>query len=172
MRRNTLEEKVFMENEIIKIRNQVGKKAKKYFEQYRNQKIIKTNDELLKKIKENKDFKQLMNEQNYTVKPLQNGHATLTLFLTHKYDNLMINVKICFNGGKYEDNTYYCIYLKEVIYIGETEEQVLKRLDENKPYQLIDYSEQKKIIDEYHKQKEKLKEIERNINHRLTEFKD
>lgn len=167
-----LKQRVFMENEIIKTRNEIGKKASEYFEQYLNEKIVKKDESLIKKIKDDNDFKQIMNSDNYTVKPLKNGYATLTIYTNHKFNNLMINVKICFNGGKYEDKTYYCTYLNEVIYLGETEDNVLKRLDTIKPYQLIDYNEQKKLIEGYNEQKEKLKKIENHINHRLQDFKE
>jgi hypothetical protein len=39
-----------------------------------------------------------------------------------------LHVKICLRGGSYEDNTYYCEYFEQAIYIGEIKGQELVRV--------------------------------------------
>lgn len=42
--------------------------------------------------------------------------------------SIYLNVKLCFNGGEYENNTYYCQYFEKSIYLGDMENFTLLNL--------------------------------------------
>lgn len=170
MKNISLEETVFMENENIKIWNQLNEKANAFFSKFLNEKIIKTDNSLIKKIKDDNEFKAIMNEKNYKTKPLKNGRVSLTMYVQHQYNNLEINIKHCFSGGNYEDNTYYCVYVERALYVGETKEGKLIRLDGIRPQELIDYEEQKKLIEQFQQKKKELDDIRKNIKYVLNDF--
>lgn len=110
--------KIHMENEGRKLYNKIVplliEKSKKYI----NQDIKKANGELLKKV--NDDFKPLLNEDDYKkdIVPLtKEGKVSLSLYLHTTDHNTYLNIKLCFNGGSYDDRTYYCIYYEKIAYI-------------------------------------------------------
>lgn len=43
--------------------------------------------------------------------------------------SLRMHVKICINGGSYDDNSYYCEYIEKSIHLGDIDGQILKCLD-------------------------------------------
>jgi len=63
-------------------------------------------------------------------KPFENGFASSQGCGLHdQYKNLELYIKICFNGGKYEDHTYYCRYVEKSIWLGNTDGFVLNSLE-------------------------------------------
>lgn len=79
----------------------------------------------------------------------------------------MLNIKICLNGGKYEDKTYYCQYFEKSIYLGEVDNnQVLVKLNElneiiesHKLNNFIDIDVELLKINEYKELKTKLDQV-------------
>jgi len=167
-----IKDKVYMENEKLKICNEVDIKLKNYFKQYLNEKIFLVDGSLLKKIKEDKAFKDIMEIKNYTVTPLKNGHVSLNMYVHHTTYNCICYVKLCFNGGSYEDKTYYCIYTEYSVYIGNLENNILKNLDVGPADKipLLDAEYQEKQITLFKEKSKELKEIRAKIAYALNDF--
>jgi hypothetical protein len=159
-----------MENEKLKICNQVDSKLKKYFSEYVDKKILLTDNILLKKIKEDQAFKEIMNEKNYTVTPLKNGFVSLHMYMHANTYSLICNVKLCFNGGSYDDKTYYCVYTEYSVYIGEHENSILKKLDVTGARPLLNAEYQEKQINLFKLKSRELKEIRATIAYSLEDF--
>lgn len=126
----SIKDKVFMENENIKISNQLEKKLKAYFKKYVGEKIIKNDETLIKKIASDDEFKNIIQEGNYKVNPLKDGYADINIYISARFGhNLKAEIKNCFNGGSYEDKTYYCVYVEHTLYIGNIKDGVLTDLE-------------------------------------------
>lgn len=167
----TLKDKIFMENENIKIENEIEKKIKSYFKEYIGKKIIINDGTLLKKIREDNRFKEILNEKNYTVKPLNNDFVKLNLFVKSNSGLLLtVNIKLCFNGGNYIDKTYYCVYVEHSLYVGQIKNDILTSIEENEQIPLINFEYQEKQINLFKEKSKQLKEIRDNINYILRDF--
>lgn len=58
--------------------------------------------------------------------PIGSGFASLqNCYVSVKYETLVLNITLCFNGGKYADNTYYCQYFERSIELGKVENFIL-----------------------------------------------
>ena len=165
-----LKDKIFMENENIKVCNIFDKKIKEYFKKYLNEKVVKIDNSLIKKIHDDLEFKNIVNEKNYNVTPLKNGHSQLHIYVSYHYTSLTATIKICFNGGTYEDKTYYCVYIERTVYIGKIEQGILKEIEPIQQFKLIDYEEQKKLINTVIEKSRELKTIRDKIHYSLKEF--
>ncbi len=166
----SIKDKVFMENEKIKVCNEISPKLKTYFGTYLNEKICLVDGSLLKKIKDDQEFKDIVDINKYLVKPLPGGHVSLNLFMQNTTYNLLCNVKLCFNGGSYDDKTYYCVYTEKAVYVGKQEYNHLLELEETDKQSLIDAEYQEKQIALFKIKATELKEIRDNIYHSLRTF--
>lgn len=54
-------------------------------------------------------------------KETDRGWLSTSVSFTTGY-SLKMNVQICFNGGSYDNKTYFCYYMNEVIYLGELDD--------------------------------------------------
>lgn len=97
--------------------------------------------------------------------------ATLHLcYLTEGYNNLILKMKICLNGGSYEKRTYYCQYFEQEINLGEVKNSVLvsvKNLEDIiKTYELdeiVSIDEEIEKIKKYKELSDQLNEVKRSI---------
>jgi hypothetical protein len=123
---NYLEEKtvkanVHYHNEMQKIINARIGLVMNVLARYKGGKVVKaagTNNQALTKAPAN-DLADL--SKDLTVKPLHEGHyASIQYFAVRlSYSSLYLELSLNFNGGKYEDRSYYCAYPKESIFLGE-----------------------------------------------------
>jgi hypothetical protein len=96
-----------------------------------------------------------------------NHHA----YIKVEYKSVKLYVKLCFNGGKYDDRTYYCQYFDDVYYLGETDERGVLTVVESakeviegrKLNDVINYDEQLKLIEEYKAMESKLSDLKHKI---------
>ena len=167
----SLKDKIETENQKIKVCQVIEPRLKEYFKKYLDQKIIKTDSTLIQKIKNDPEFIKIIDEKNYNVKPLSNGHVNLSIYVHKTYYNLVCLIKLCFNGGSYEDNSYYCLYTELNVYIGEVKQQILKTLEEPYNFKLIDYKEQQKLIDRYKNKYEELQILKSGIHYSLEYYR-
>lgn len=167
----SLADAVFIENQHIKISNEIDNKAKEYFKRYVDTKIFKSDETLLKKIKEDPELKTIIDIKNYNPTPLNGGHVSLNLYIHngHSY-NLQVNIKLCFNGGSYEDKTYYCVYKEHPVYIGKLKDSILIELEPSLQKDLIDFEQQEKQINLFKEKSKELQIIRNEINYNLNEF--
>jgi len=67
-----------------------------------------------------KSKKFIINFLNPQPVPLSPGHHATN---HHSYldmdSSVWLKVKLCFNGGSYDDRSYYCVYAEESYYIGQ-----------------------------------------------------
>ena len=167
----SLKDKTFMENQHTKISNKIDNKTKEYFKKYVGTKIIISDGTLLKKIKEDPDLKTITDITNYKPTPLNGGHVSLNLYVHNGYGNsLQINVKLCFNGGSYEDKTYYCVYIEHPVYIGKLKSSILTELEPSLQKDLIDFKQQEKQINLFKEKSKELQIIRNKINYNLDGF--
>lgn len=167
----TLKDRIFIENQHIKISNEIDNKTKEYFKKYVGTKIFISGGTLLKKIKEDPELKTIIDIKNYKPMPLNGGHISLNLYIHagHGY-SLQANVKLCFNGGSYEDKTYYCVYIEHPVYIGKLKNKTLTELEPRLQKNLIDFKQQKKQIDLFKEKSKELRVIKSSINYNLNGF--
>lgn len=165
-----LKDKIFMENENIKIRNEIQEKAKTYFKKYVGEKILISGGVLLKKIKDDVEFKEIINVNNYKIKPLHDGFVSLNIFTNSGGYSLKIVVKLCFNGGSYDDRTYYCVYVEHVVYVGQVENDVLQDIIEGGEIPLIDFDLQENYINLFKEKSVEIKAVQEKIHHTLRDF--
>jgi hypothetical protein len=59
--------------------------------------------------------------------------------------SIWLKVSLCFSGGKYEDNTYYCSYIDKSVYIGKVENCMLTEI--SKPDDIIKDYKLNNLID-------------------------
>jgi hypothetical protein len=113
------------------------------------------------------------------VKPLENGHfaSSQNSYLNFTQYDLKLRVKICLNGGKYEDKTYYCQYFDFTYYIGKMEDSKLISLNSldsliNDYYlnETIDLDEQNKLIEQYKAMKNQLKTLKDKIKIPFSDY--
>jgi hypothetical protein len=82
--------------------------------------------------------------------------------------SICLNFKLCFNGGKYEDKTYYCQYFEKSIYLGEMDNTTLKNLTDfdnltKDLTKVLDFDEEQAKLNKYHELKEKLETVRETI---------
>ena len=94
---------------------------------YEGQKIVNANGSICKKTPINYIRKNPV--------PFKNGYSSNQLtYLDITWCSVWLKVSICLNGGKYEDNTYYCIYCDSSVYICDL-------LKGNTPSKILDVEE-------------------------------
>lgn len=142
-------DRIHMENEHIRVWNEIGPRLAQYFKYKQGEKILKgSNSQLIKKIYDDPKFKAIIDESNYPGNPIPGGNVRLTLYVHPTWNNLVCVIKHCFSGGSYEDkdNPYYCVYVEHNLYIGELDQDVLASLTPFEPKTLVDFEKQKEYI--------------------------
>ena len=56
-------------------------------------------------------------------------HESYSHFFDVGEYSIWLKVKICLNGGSYEDRTAYCNYFEQSYYIGEVKNQILTKVE-------------------------------------------
>lgn len=110
-----------------------------------------------------KFFEDFLKGFDYTLCPI--NESKLHVFTVHiQGDDLKL--RACVNGGKYEDNTYYCQYLDRTFYdvIKTTPEGVFESIRTNKSdYKKYDYSSFSGAVDNIKELKAQIKAIEEKV---------
>jgi hypothetical protein len=151
----TLQEKITMENNIRIFTGSQKKHLETVFCKYTGLKVLKADNTLIKKIKD-----ELNIDQTTKISSIRHGgFSSVSAFIRVSYRTLWFSVSCCYNGGNYNDDTYYCIYWKDEFYIGDVEENgTLKNTNfQNWDLRLLDYKEQEKqyaLVDQLKKQYE------------------
>ena len=103
-----LEIKTIAINELNKYCDIVYKTESDYFKNLIGQCVQKTDNSLLKKHK----------RELLSIKEKKEGYyLTVQSYYDCSYYSLDIKVRVCFHGGSYEDNTYFCIYEEQNVNI-------------------------------------------------------
>lgn len=114
-----------------------------------------------------------------SVKPLEVGHfASLhNYYLDCGNFDLKLKVKICLNGGKYEDKTYYCQYFDQVFYLGIMEnltlislESLEKQIDYYSLNEVINLDNEISKIEEYKTLKKELETLKGSIKIPFSDY--
>jgi len=164
----SLKDRIFMENQSIKVRNEIAPKLENYFKKFIGEKVLKDNNTtLVKKIKDDPEYLKIVNESNFQIEPVPGGHVQLNIWVTARYKSISATIKFCFNGGSYETKNYYCCYVEHTIYIAEVEGDTLIKVEHNEPAEKVDYTKQAELIKEYTKKKQELATIKSKINYNL-----
>ena len=94
---------------------------------YEGQKIVNSDGSICKKTPINYIRKNPV--------PFENGYSSNQLtYLDFIGSSVWLKVSICLNGGKYEDETYYCIYCDTTVFICDL-------LKGNTPSKILDVEE-------------------------------
>jgi len=149
---------VHYENESRKVLNIEAKRISEILKQFEKEQILKKDGSLLKKIKD------LIKFQEYKITPITSeGTATINLFLECNTYSIILNATLCFNGGSYDDKTYYCDYYKGYKYIAEIGNLSIKRFYDIKEMSQIDITEElKKCEDIKNLKKQILRTLKNN----------
>ena len=101
------------------------------------------------------------------------GHVSIQCnYLTNNRGRIILSSSLCFNGGKYEDRTYYCQYSRREIELGTlTEDNYLEsilELDKIISYngldKLIELKEELPKINSHLALEKQIEELKRSIN--------
>jgi hypothetical protein len=104
--------------------------------------------------------------------PLKDGFAQNSCtFLNTSSSSLWLKVKICINGGNYEDKTSYCEYFESDVYLGSINNNVLILLDSINEItertginKVINIQEEQTKIKNYKEMKKELDLLKSSIN--------
>jgi hypothetical protein len=102
---------------------------------------------------------------------IENGFAMVQFcYLSVNYGKLMLKISLCFNGGKYEDGTYYCHYYKRDFELGNVNNFLLTSIFDLdnivNDYQLndiINLEEEEQKITKYKQLEEELRQLKYSI---------
>ncbi len=163
--------KVLGENEARRVLNLVVPKMQKFLDKCKGIKILKVNGCFTKEISQGiNDILKPLREQ-IKITPFKQGHYAeiSSLYLSATTYDLSLKLTISFNGGEYEDKTYYCIYYDKPFYLCRVENSRIKDFYENKelPFKMINAEEQIKqikkcsdILKQFNEEKEKINPYE------------
>lgn len=159
-----IKNKLVMENEINGIGNYFKTLLINTLKPFINKPILNSDFTINKRLKDllNKNLEPI---QTYTIKPLYAGHNAKiqwAIIKSNEYD-IYLDISICYNGGDYEDKSYYCIYWRNSYYIASIKDkQIVKFYEELRPLILI-----KEELEQYLKVKN-LKQIFDTENDKLN----
>lgn len=108
---------------LIQANNEHSKQAKKFY--------LEALEQASKLI--GKKVKTAKNEaaKNWTVKlehvkgQINGGFLDVHAWFNFSGNSIWLNVKTCFNGGSYDNNTAFCHYLNTSMYLGDMENGIL-----------------------------------------------
>ena len=103
--------------------------------------------------------------------PLKDGFAQNSYtFIDAGTSSLWLKVKICINGGSYENRTAYCEYYEHDVYLGTIKDNILVLLDSiseiierTKIDKTIDVEEEQIKIEKYKQMKKELESLKSSI---------
>ena len=81
--------------------------------------------------------------------------------------SIRLEYKICLSGGSYDDNTYYCKYFDQSVYLGNLKDQVLTEVRDGNLAEFqekITVAKELKKVEQYKKLKEKANDIFNDID--------
>jgi hypothetical protein len=156
-----IKNKVFMENESRKVLNEILPLYSQILNKYKNQQILKVDKSFLKKV----DDEIRTIKPSIKINPLNSGDSVNISYCYLKVDLYTISLKLnlCFNGGSYEDKTYYCNYYESYKYICDIENLKIKSFY---PYEELKQIDFKKEIEVYNK----AKELKKLLDDTLSKF--
>jgi hypothetical protein len=166
----TTEQRIFMENEYIKLHKELEPKLKAYFKNYIGTKIKNADGTLIKKIKSDLEYQKLIDRNAYKITPLSGGFASLNLYVVLDTYSIRAGLQLCFNGGAYENKTYYCEYVDRSIYIGKLDGGILAELHDQDNMTELNPEEQISLINLYNTKAGELREISDKIHYSLRGF--
>jgi len=125
----TIKIKVLGENESNRILNALFPKIQNRLKNLVGIKIIKADNTLIKSLKEEIESI-IKSEREQKIQAFkQEDYANISsLYLSITPYSISLKISLCFNGGSYEDNSYYCIYHENYKYFGEIKDTKLKEL--------------------------------------------
>ena len=157
-------------NELQKVKGLLQDRFKPIIEKAKNEKVKIINKDFSLSSKFDKMFnlEEIRKEIEKTIKPFkENHHAKLRVVIKRDEFSLWVWFDICFNGGSYEDKTYYCAYKDNYKYLASFERVdfnstgFIESVTENVKIELVTYDEVLKIlseIKEYDEKRNKLRE--------------
>jgi hypothetical protein len=161
----TIKELVKMENDTRQIAGIEYKKLVQIFNSYIGQKIQKKDHSIIKKIKD-----QIQLKTDIKIEPLRPGGFTdITNYLTTSAYSISLNIKICYSGGSYDNNTAYCEYYETLIYICDVHTLTLLKTYSHPDTVFINCEEQENFIKEAQKLKEQLEITTGKVFYRLQD---
>ena len=143
METNSVKTNCHKENELRKVFNLESNRVKSILRDYVGKKGVKTTtNQLIKKIGIEFDA------QLIKIEPLTKGGfaSCHCLYLKIGYSTIYLSVSLCFNGGSYDDNSYYCIYHKDEYYIADYDREngTIKRVAEDFTHPMLNPIEETK----------------------------
>ena len=161
---------IHKENELRRIATIEIKRITEILKPFLNKPIQKKDYTLLEKIN-----KLIVLDREQHIKPFvaEKGHIAKiqSLYLSGSEYSLWLKVSICWDGGDYDDKTYYCEYWSNDFYIGTFEKGILSTLNNNATY--CEELNEKEQIENYNKAislKEELDKQKEKLNFRLREL--
>jgi len=111
-----LKNNIFFENESRKLLNYLTPIILNELKPYLDKQILKSGGGFLKKINVNNLIDDRI--KRFKVNPLnKTDFVTIRAYLKVNMYSISLDLSLCFNGGNYEDKTYYCVYYDTVKYI-------------------------------------------------------
>jgi len=148
---------IHYENELLKIHNKLTEKVIPQLQEFMGKKIT-TLKGLSSKVTDKIHF------PDFNVIPLKDGYAKLNYcYLYSYYNSLYIKYSIVFNGGSYDDNTYYCDYRDSILYVGNINDNILDKICEITITPLINEKMELEKIEKYFDLKKQMDEIHSRI---------
>lgn len=148
-----VEREIHKENTIRKIRNVEFKRIREILLPFVGSKIRKADGEMIKKAHDLLQF-----DKEREIEPLtKGGYARLNcMYINLSEYSLYLKIDICFNGGSYEDNSYYCEYKHSAYYLGSIKNSMLTEIYDYEDMAMLDVKAQCKQYDKVQGLKRKL----------------
>lgn len=145
-----IKREIHKRKELNKVYNANVDLLNKILKEYHQHKFTKTDGTKLKEIDER--LKELIKPK---VEPFKKGHnATISyIYVSVGYGSVSLKISLCFNGGSYDDKSYYCEYHEDYFYLGYVDKQILRDITEQKKREDLNEDEQINAIRETEKAK-------------------
>jgi len=112
----------------------------------------------------------------------ENVYTSYQYYIEYSKYSVWLKVKICINGGSYDDNTAYCTYFNESFYIGKMDdtgtflkevEDIEKVKENNKNALINDYTETHlaELIQQFEEAKSKVRDLFNSIPESVKQAK-
>jgi hypothetical protein len=148
------------ENDARVILNTEGPRVCKIINEYLGRKVQNKDGTTIKALKDK------ITLGPYTVAPRHPGdHVSTHAFMTLNNYSLYIDLTICYNGGSYDDRTYYCEYKQFSRYVGNIRDGVLESLYEQKEQPPIDINAELMQAEKVEALREELKKEEEKLHY-------
>jgi hypothetical protein len=157
---------VHMENEIRKTLNVIAPSIKRRLKELLNTKIVKVDGNPTLKMA------QILEDTILpTIAPINNHHVNKWQIYYKIYsDTIYLEVRYCFNGGNYEDHSYYCIYYDGNTLIGTKDKDgILRDVPDYEQKELLNYDQQRADFFKHQELKKQAEEQEKKIFYGIKE---